>query len=73
VRYFGQGVYEITDRGRAALSSFLGRVDVPLEWLELDTEQLEDGTEVHHYRHPMTSDELVSFGNSLSLPDDVTD
>jgi hypothetical protein len=71
VRYLGDGVYELTERGRASLQSHLWSGDVPLEWLELETEELDDGTQIFHYRHPMTGDEIVSFGSSPS-PDDVS-
>jgi len=72
VRYLKDGAYELTERGRASLESFLGAAEVPLEWLELETEELEDGTQQFHYRHPMTGDELVSFGSGPTPLDDIS-
>src|SRR5713226_2087797 len=62
VRYLGKGVYQITPTGRDYLKSFLYAAAAPLDWLELETEECEDGSELFHYRHPMTGDELISFG-----------
>jgi len=75
VKYLGDGVYKLTERGRASLQSHLSAADVPLEWLELEIEELDDGTHIFHYRNPMTGDEMVSFGSKVSfgsnpLPDD---
>jgi hypothetical protein len=33
----------------------------PLDWLEFEIEELEGGGEVHHYRHPVDGDDVVSF------------
>jgi hypothetical protein len=59
VRYHGNGTYELTDRGKAALESHL--LGAPLEWLELTSEELEDGKEEFRWCHPMTGDEIHSW------------
>ena len=66
VRYLGKGVYQITPTGRDSLKSFLYAAAAPLDWLELETEECEDGSELFHYRHPMTGDELISFGGRVT-------
>jgi hypothetical protein len=68
IRFLGKGVYQITAAGRDCLESFLYSVAAPLDWLELETEECEDGSVLFRYCHPMTGDELISFGGTYSGP-----
>jgi len=73
VRYLGRGLYEMTDKGRNWLESYLYSSDAPFEWLELKVEKLDDKEaatlalkeygrhELHHFHHPMNGDDVVSF------------
>lgn len=64
VRRVGRGIYEITDRGRAWLSSYLDSSDAPLQWLDLEIEDSDSGETASHYRNPMTGgDVLIAFGS----------
>jgi hypothetical protein len=65
VRYLGGGTYELTDRGLESLKSYLWSPDLPLEWLELEIEDLDENSQLFHYRHPITGEEMMSFGTNL--------
>jgi hypothetical protein len=54
-------VYEMTDRDYFSIASLFYRADCPLEWLEFEIEELGDDGELHHYRHPVNGDDIVTF------------
>jgi hypothetical protein len=66
IRRLGKGCYEMTDKGRNWLESYF--YGAPLDWLELETEECEDGSVLFRYRHPMTGDDLISFGGTYTGP-----
>jgi hypothetical protein len=57
----GFGDYLLTEQGEASIESFLYTVDCPLEWLDFEVEDLDGGGQLHHYRHPLNGDDIITF------------